>query len=354
MRTTVFFGTNRRIEGSPHDFANYEAQFAPAAMGAGRLTCAVAAIEGADLEQRKAGTIAGIESIATGAFDPGAIGDIAGGRNLLIFLHGFANGFEAGITRAAFLRDWFAASGVPAADCAVVGFSWPSGGKVVDEMSIVPGLLTLVLTAGIAAVSGHVVSPLADAYEKDKASAIGSAQDILAFFAGLESTLRRIRKQGRKVFLLAHSMGNLALKEAVLAWKANGLPTRAVFDEIFLCASDVDAAEQDAAPVWLASLARLGGRISVYASRSDEILRLARVLNGAVRLGADGPEGRTDQDRFPRTKWRFVDCTGIPDEGPNGGIDASHQYYRRVAVVRDDIARAMDGKGAGGRSVLKP
>jgi esterase/lipase superfamily enzyme len=56
-------------------------------------------------------------------------------RDLLICIHGFANSFEAAITRAAYNREWLAEFGIAAADMDVIAFTWPSSGS---EISVSP------------------------------------------------------------------------------------------------------------------------------------------------------------------------------------------------------------------------
>ncbi len=57
---------------------------------------------------------------------------LATGRNLLISIHGFDNDFIAAITRAAYVREWFATTGEAAADTTIVAFTWPSLGSLLE------------------------------------------------------------------------------------------------------------------------------------------------------------------------------------------------------------------------------
>src|SRR3954470_7261242 len=57
------------------------------------------------------------------------------GSDLLVFIHGFDNTFSDAISRAAFNREWLAASGLPGTNTTVVAFSWPSSGRVVGLRS---------------------------------------------------------------------------------------------------------------------------------------------------------------------------------------------------------------------------
>lgn len=165
--------------------------------------------------------------------------------------------------------------------------------------------------------------------------------------------MARVRRRGGRVFLLAHSMGNWALENALNHWaKGGGLPRTPLFDEAISASADSPFDEMGKGPLWLSHLSRLSGRVSVYHSGGDQILRLSQVVNNIQRLGRSGPPDRTDHIRYPREGWRFVDCENVPDTGPGLSLDSNHQCYRRIPEVRDDMARIMNDKGAGGRVVL--
>jgi esterase/lipase superfamily enzyme len=127
------------------------------------------------------------------------VGDLSNaGRNLLVFVHGFDNTFEDGITRAAFNREFLAASGRPGTDATVLAFSWPSLGKIVSF-------------------------PVLDAdYRHDQKMATLSGVHLMNFFGQIEPLLRMARANGCRTYLLAHSMGNLALQSAVENWFLHG------------------------------------------------------------------------------------------------------------------------------------
>jgi esterase/lipase superfamily enzyme len=196
--TTVYFASNRAITGPAPDWQSYGAEIvAPA--DPTLIRYGVAFVDGIDLAAEGSGTITAIENDRLGEFDDGIKDDIGGsGKNLLVFMHGFANSFKDGITRAAFNREWFAGSGVAGADTTVIAFSWPSLGQLI-------------------AAPPHM---LPDDYLRDQTQAGQSAFHIASFLKGLEPLLRQVRAQGRRTFLLAHSMGNFALQGAVESWFA--------------------------------------------------------------------------------------------------------------------------------------
>jgi esterase/lipase superfamily enzyme len=205
------------------------------------------------------------------------------------------------------------------ADTTVIAFSWPSLGRLLD-----------------------LLLPWSD-YRRDQTFAGQSGLHIMSFFAGLQPVLEHARSTGRRVFLLAHSMGNWALQAAVESWFGHDNGDALLFDEIILPAADerYDTFEFPE-PGRLSDLYRLGRRISIYFSRADSVLVLGAAINlGARRLGQDGPHNRFDTARFPPAQYRMVDCTGFQDYAFN--FASSHQYYRRSPGVRADIAQVMTG-----------
>jgi esterase/lipase superfamily enzyme len=71
---------------------------------------------------------------------------------------------------------------------------------------------------------GKIVSfPVLDAdYRHDQKMATLSGVHLMNFFAQIEPLLRMARANGCRTYLLAHSMGNLALQSAVENWFLHG------------------------------------------------------------------------------------------------------------------------------------
>src|ERR1700758_592323 len=176
MPTTVYFGTNRVVAGSPNDWRNYGSSIvAPSAPTA--MTYGTAFVANANLTADTTGAIESIQSISQGNFSADAVADLsAPGRNLLVFIHGFDNSFENAITRAAFNREWFAHSNIPAADTTVVAFAWPSLGRLL----------------------GFPV-PWSD-YTSDQTMAGQSGYHMMRFLANLQPIIQRARTSGSRVF----------------------------------------------------------------------------------------------------------------------------------------------------------
>jgi esterase/lipase superfamily enzyme len=317
--TTVYFATNRVLNGPAENWQSYQAEIvAPSNPAA--ITYATAFVDQTDLNADKTGAIVSIQDVQQGGFSQQASDDLsAPGRNLLVFIHGFDNSFEDGLTRAAFNREWFAQSGVPAANTTVIAFSWPSLGK----------LLSLPI-------------PWED-YKKDQTMAGQSGLHIMSFFANLEPIVAKARASGQRVFLLTHSMGNWALQAAVESWFAHGNGDAALFDVALLAAADERYDGFDFPPAGrLTGLDRLAKRIAIYFSRADAVLQISMAINiGAKRLGQDGPHDRFDTQQFPPAIYRMTDCAGFHDYDFNPA--SSHQYYRRSPLARTEIVNMMAG-----------
>jgi esterase/lipase superfamily enzyme len=313
----VYFATNRVITDAADAAHGYTAALRapsdPAAVSYGS-----AFVDGVDVASNAQGRVSQVNDIAAGGFPAQAAADIAqAGRDLLLFIHGFDNTFADALTRAAFNRQWLAESQAPGADTTVIAFCWPSQGRIVD----------------FPAPQG--------AYLADQHMARNSGLHLMAFFTALQPLLATARAAGRRVTVLAHSMGNLALQAAVENWFLHGNGDVALFDRAVLAAGDCafDAFDQpDRAR--LSGLDRLARRVAVYYSHADDVLKISMVVNlGAQRLGQDGPRHRTDAAAFPPAIYTMVDCTGFRDYDFN--FLSSHQYYRQSPGVRAIIAADM-------------
>ena len=317
---TVYFATNRVVQGPTTDWHSYHADIIPPT-DPSQIIYAEAFVQGTDLAVEGSGTIAAISHPQTGAFETGVAQDImSSGKNILLFIHGFANSFLNSIARAAYNREWFAASGANAADTTVIAFSWPSLGQLF-------------------AAPPHL---LPDDYLRDQAQAGRSAFHIASFFATLQPMLTQLRNQGRRVFLLAHSMGNFALAGAVESWFSHSNPGVTLFDEVFLPAAD-ERWDSFTLPMGarLTRLPALTPRISIYYSIRDVALYLSVAVNFIPRLGHEGPIHKADAALYPPGRFRMPDCTEVNDYDLWSPPDASHQYYRRSPKVRADIVAAM-------------
>jgi esterase/lipase superfamily enzyme len=228
-------------------------------------------------------------------------------RDVLIFLHGFANTFESCLERGAQLKERYLVRG---AEPHVFVFSWPSDGK------------TFPVTA----------------YHDDRSDAAASGEAMARALAKLLDFLRQGGERcGCRIHLVAHSMGNWALRHAVLGIRAHLATDRLpqIFDNVFLMAADEDddAFEHDHK---LKLLPQLSRAVHVYHSRNDQALLISDTTkNNPDRLGARGPRRIEGLD----TKVFLVDCQHVDETTTE---DARHQYYRERAEVLRDVRQVLD------------
>lgn len=316
MPITVQFATNRRLTGPAEKVGSY-GNDAVTPSAPAEVIYGTAFVNEVGLTADRTGAITAIQDVRKGGWSTQAAADLAGaGRNLLVFIHGFDNSFENAITRAAFNRDWLAASGEAAADTSVVAFSWPSEGRLLG------------------------VPLLAAPYLSDQVMAGRSGLHLMSFLANLEPIVRAARRQGRLVFLLVHSMGHYALQAAMEAWFAHGNGDADLFDEAFLAAGDEQYTSFEYPRMGrLSGLGRLARRVTVLFSEADHVLDVSQGINFIQRLGQGGPRNKLDPVLFPAARYGMVDCTEFRDFG--FGFAESHQYYRRSPGVRAVVTGKM-------------
>jgi esterase/lipase superfamily enzyme len=330
--TTVYFATNRKPD--PNETGGFGAGIVAGDPAA--ITYATAEVTGINLADETSGKIIDISDRTQGNFADAAQAAIIGaGKNLLIFIHGFDNTFNDAMRRAAFNREWFAASGVAAADTTVVAFTWPSAGKLIAAPPHFPP----------------------EAYLADQAQA-GRSGIHITYFLSVIDQLRvgyRAQNPNGRIFLLAHSMGNYALQAGVQAWFGGRGSQDLMFDEVFLPAAD-ERYNSFLEPngMRLSDLPELSGRISLYYSRRDVAMYLSQAINLTFRLGFNGPDEKTNTTDYPTRMFRILDSTHVADFDALNPPDATHQYYRRSKIVRADIASCMadDPNPAGGLITL--
>ena len=165
-------------------------------------------------------------------------------KDLFIFVHGFNNTFEDAARRAAQMAYDLDFDGT-------LLYSWPSQGS-------------------------------ATAYAVDEA-AVGISGRKMADF--LETVVAQ--SGAERIHLLAHSMGNRALIEALQTYLAKRAPDRRqhIFGQIVFTAPDVD---RDYFVDAIGSLRSAAERVTLYASGNDYALRSSQFLHGAPRAGTAG------------------------------------------------------------------
>ena len=166
-------------------------------------------------------------------------------KDVLIFVHGFNNTFEDAARRAAQLAYDLDFDGTP------MLYSWPSQGS-------------------------------ATAYAVDEAAVGISGRKMAEFLDEVVS-----QSGAERVHIVAHSMGNRALIEALQTYLAKRGPAakQHVFGQIVFTAPDVD---RDYFMDAIEPLRGTADRVTLYASNNDYALRSSQFLHGAPRAGTAG------------------------------------------------------------------
>ncbi len=222
--------------------------------------------------------------------------DLTGGsqEDILLYIHGFNVTFENALQRAAQISFDFGFKGTP------VVFTWPS----------------------YAGVTG---------YNTDWENVNWATQHIESFINKLTA-----QAHGRKIHVIAHSMGNKGFLNALMRIAQHGAKGP-LFQSAILCAPDYDAGmfrEQVAAEI-----RPLSKQWVVYSSNKDIALLTSERLN-TPRLGqpvtfADG--------------YEIIDASGV--EVTPWSVPETHSYYAAKKVVLDDMVKVLSGVTANARGL---
>jgi esterase/lipase superfamily enzyme len=166
-------------------------------------------------------------------------------KDVFIFVHGFNSTFEDAARRCAQLAYDLDFDGTP------MLYSWASAGS-------------------------------AAAYTKDEATVQSSGQKMAQMLDDVVA-----QSGAERIHLIAHSMGNRALIEALQDYLATpGARTRPrVFDQIVFTAPDVDREYFVGA---IKPLSAIAVRVTLYASNTDLALQSSQILHDAPRAGLAG------------------------------------------------------------------
>ncbi|MEZ6101243.1 MAG: alpha/beta hydrolase [Pirellulaceae bacterium] len=205
--------------------------------------------------------------------------------DLFVFIHGYNVTFPDAIKRTAQLSHDLKYQG------AAVCFSWPSQG----------GLLR---------------------YTIDENNVVWSTPHLKQFLVALVE-----RTGARSVNLIAHSMGNRALSEAVKQIEYDGLSHRQGqlprFNQVVMAAPDIDAEifRRDVAPL----ICRMANRVTLYASARDRALLASKKVHGYPRAG-DSAEGLVVVEGVETIDVSQIDTSLI-----------GHSYYGSSRPLLDDL-----------------
>jgi esterase/lipase superfamily enzyme len=243
-------------------------------------------------------------------------------RDVVVLIHGFANTFVNSLQRAAqikqaYLIDPRGPNGLPAPDGKpyepyVIVFSWPSNGRVQPPWE----------------------------YHDDRQDAAASGVAMARFMRRLVDFMSDTEgKCEQRIHLVAHSMGNWALRNAVQQMIA--LVDHAKFPTLFTNAILIGADDDDDTfenEQKMARLPELARSIHVYHSRNDRALFISDTTKfNPDRLGSGGPKS------FSGLSNRIVaiDCSGCDSTEFSHG---NHQYYRIRTEVIGDIRAVLSGR----------
>jgi esterase/lipase superfamily enzyme len=166
-------------------------------------------------------------------------------NDVFLFIHGYSTSFENAARRAAQLAYDLDFDGTP------MFFSWPSQASTaaytVDEAVVRP--------------SGRVLARMLDQVIK--------------------------RTNAARIHLIAHSMGNRAMIEALQTYVLmHGIEgSREAFDQVVFTAPDVD---RDYFMEVMSMIGHVARRTTLYASNNDVALKSSKMLHGAPRAGLAG------------------------------------------------------------------
>ena len=206
-------------------------------------------------------------------------------KDVFIFVHGFNNTFEDAARRAAQLAYDTDFDGTP------LLYSWPSQGSTT-------------------------------AYTEDEAAVQISGRKMAEF---LENVVDH--SGAGRIHLLAHSMGNRALIEALQTYLAKRAPDKRqhIFGQIVFTAPDVD---RDYFTDAIQPLSGAAERVTLYASNNDYALKSSQIVHGAPRAGTAG-----DIIRLPGLD--SIDMSAVPADL------LGHAYFATNAGALFDIFRLL-------------
>jgi esterase/lipase superfamily enzyme len=160
-------------------------------------------------------------------------------KDAFIFVHGYNVSFEDAARRTAQIAFDLNFIGAP------IFYSWPSNGKIAD-------------------------------YLKDETNVAWSAPHFQEFL-----TLLCERSGAERIHVIAHSMGNRLVCDAVKALSYNPAGSLKL-NHLVLAAPDIDA---DTFRELAATLNKVSGRITLYESSRDKALMASKKLHGNPRAG---------------------------------------------------------------------
>lgn len=210
-------------------------------------------------------------------------------KKVFLFIHGFNMTFEDAARRTAQISYYIGPDTVP------VFYSWPSMGKLWG-------------------------------YLADEDNVEWTHPHLRQFLEDVAT-----RSGAKTIYLMAHSMGNRALTNALLLSKPTEqslIRHKSLFSSIIMAAPDIDQDifKRDIAPF----LKLTGASVTIYVSANDNALKVSRGLHNDKRVGEI-----EDGGPFIIDGMDTIDVSGIDDSF------TGHGYYFNSIEVLTDIGLIM-------------
>lgn len=224
------------------------------------------------------------------------------GKEAFVFIHGYNVSFEDAALRTAQLAfDLWRSDNAKGYDVTPILYSWPSQGEI-------------------------------KWYTSDEAAVEWSAPHLRWFLEDVA-----VKSGAPKIHLIAHSMGNRALTNALRAIATESRTTpMPKFRQVVLAAPDIDVGVfQQLADV----IQRNAEKVTLYASSGDEPIKLSRKFHKYRRVGEGGPNtlvlsGIDSIDASPVTECFF--CLG-------------HSYFAENRLLLVDLALLLKSEFIAGK-----
>ncbi len=279
--------------------------------------------------------------------------DMRQGRDMLVLIHGYNVTWEEAVGTAAALEATMNRPDETGTDSEhlapfqpvrVVLFTWPSNGQALPFVSYKSDRAD---AAGSSGAVGRALLKVRDfLHELGREVRAGNRQAVrlreqLVAGGVRPSEIDRAVAQmesteicGRSIHLLAHSMGNFVLQNALgRLWEFSpGTALPRLFDRVFLCAADVDDdVLEPGKPLELVH--QVANQVAIYHNPNDNALRISDYTKGNPdRLGQRGAA----RPQVLHQKMLQVDCSALV-----AGL-TQHSYYTNGRIARD-IRLALQG-----------
>ncbi len=270
--------------------------------------------------------------------------DMQRGNDLLVLVHGFNVSWEEAVATAAAFEAVLNRprnGSPPKQPVRVILFTWPSDGRAVPWASYKSDRADALGTAGALGRSMLKMRDYLHQLAKDARDGNDRKRELRAAMRGMPSAaidraiaqLEVTELCRQKIHLLAHSMGNFVLQNALeRIWDFSpGEQLPRLFDHVFLCAPDVDDDVLEPGKP-MARLHQIAQDVVIYHNPGDAALRISDYTKGNPdRLGQRGAA----RPQVLHQKISQVDCAEMVT-----GL-TQHSYYTNGRVT-DDIRSSIE------------